>query len=152
MKNEKGVTLAALVIYVMIFSITIALLASLSSYIYGNLDKINSEQLSSEEFNKFNTYFVEDVKSNESAQVTESGNITIKFGSTSTYTYVKNENAIYKNKEKIARNIVGFTAKYVTVSGENSKTKNTIEVEIKTGKNAEKPVFQKNIKYVCKYW
>ncbi len=152
MKNEKGVTLAALVIYVMIFSITIALLASLSSYIYGNLDKISSEQLSSEEFNKFNTYFVGDVKSSSQASVQSdqsTGNVTINFGSSTKYTYIKNEKAIYKNKEKIARNIVDFKATYATGNGSN---KNTIDVTIKTGKNADKPVFEKNIKYVCKYW
>lgn len=155
MKNEKGITLTSLVIYVLIFSATIALLASLSNYIYGNLNKISSEELSSEEFNKFNTYFVEDVKSNSNATIsgdTGTGDIIIKFSNNSIYTYKKSEKAIYKNKEKIARNIVDFTAALKSVSATGSKAKNTIEVKIKTGKDESKPVFEKTINYVCKYW
>ena len=155
MKNEKGITLASLVIYVLIFSATIALLASLSNYIYGNLSKISSEEISSEEFNKFNTYFVEDVKSNSSASIsngTGTGDITIKFNDNSTYTYKKSEKAIYKNKEKIARNIAYFTASTESISGTGSKAKKTIKVNIKTGKDENKPVFEKTINYVCRYW
>ena len=155
MKNEKGVTLAVLIIYVMVFSITIALLASLSNYIYGNLNKISSEEISSEEFNKFNTYFLDDVKNSKTAEVSNSGSsgdITIKLESGAVYTYKKSESAIYKNKEKIARNIAEFTASYDTVNGENGKNKNTIDVTIKTGKDASNPIFQKTIKYVLKYW
>ena len=150
MKSEKGITLAALVIYVIIFSITIALLASLSNYVLGNLSNINSEQVSSEEFNKFNTYFVSDVKQSKMVNISEqSGNVVIKLESGSIYTYKKSEKAIYKNKEKIARNIVGFTAKS---SVDTTYNKNVIEVAIKTGKNESKPVFEKTIKYVLKYW
>ena len=150
MKSEKGITLAALVIYVIIFSITIALLASLSNYVLGNLSNINSEQVSSEEFNKFNTYFVSDVKQSKMVNISEqSGNVVIKLESGSIYTYKKSEKAIYKNKEKIARNIVGFTAKS---SVDTTYNKNVIEVAIKTGKNESKPGFEKTIKYVLKYW
>lgn len=152
MKNEKGVTLAVLVIYVIVFSITITLLASLSNYIYGNLDNINSEQVSSEEFNKFNTYFLDDVKKSKTAEVkdgNESGDIVIKLESGSVYTYKKTEKAIYKNKEKVAINIVNFTAKNST---DSTSGKKIIDVTIKTGKDEKKPIFDKNIKYVLKYW
>ena len=150
MKNEKGITLAALVIYVIIFSITIALLASLSSYIFDNLGSISSEQISSEEFNKFNTYFVSDVKQSKNVNITtESGKVVIKLESGSVYTYNKSEKAIYKNKEKIARNIVSFTAEK---KEDETYKKDVIEVNIKTGKDESKPVFEKTIKYVLKYW
>ena len=150
MKNEKGITLAALVVYVIVFSITITLLASLSNYIYSNLDNVSSEQLSSEEFNKFNVYFVSDVKESKKAEITTKDDETIiKLESGSVYTYNKSQKAIYKNKEKIARNIVSFTASYVT---EKESNKNTIEVTIKTGKDENNPNFSKTIKYVLRYW
>lgn len=152
MKNEKGITLAALVLYVIMFSITIALLASLSSYIFGNLDNISSEQISSEEFNKFNTYFVSDIKQSKMANISqneESGDVTIKLESGSVYTYKKSEKAIYKNKEKIARNIVGFTAQS---SVDTTYKKNVIDISVKTGKDENNPIFSKTIKYVLRYW
>ena len=152
MKNEKGITLVALVMYVILFSIAITILATISSYIFNNLDNISSEQISSEEFNKFNTYFVSDVKKSTVATVESEENsddLTIKLDGGSTYTYKKSENAIYKDKEKIARNIVSFTAK---AEKDDTYNKNTIEINIKTGKNEEKPNFEKTIKYVLKYW
>ena len=151
MKNEKGVTLAILIIYVMVFSITISLLASLSNFIYGNLDNVSSEQISSEEFNKFNTYFISDVKESKKAEVSQNGanGVTIKLESGSVYTYVKEEKAIYKNKEKIARNIIDFTA---STSTDTTSKKNIIDVSIKTGKDTNKPIFEKSIKYVLRYW
>lgn len=152
MKNEKGITLVALVMYVILFSIAITILATISSYIFNNLDNISSEQISSEEFNKFNTYFVSDVKKSTVATVESEENsddLTIKLDGGSTYTYKKDEKAIYKDKEKIARNIVSFTAK---AEKDDTYNKNTIEINIKTGKNEEKPNFEKTIKYVLKYW
>ncbi len=152
MKNEKGITLAALVMYVLLFSIAITTLATISNYIFNNLDNISSEQISSEEFNKFNTYFVSDVKKSKVATVDNKENsedLTIKLDGGSTYTYKKSENAIYKDKEKIARNIVSFTA---NVGQDTTNSKNIIEVTIKTGKDEKKPNFEKTIKYVLKYW
>ncbi len=152
MKKEKGITLTALVIYVLIFSIAITTLASLSKYIFNNLGNISSEQISSEEFNKFNTYFIGDVKQSKVATISEDENsneVVIKLGSGAIYTYKKSEKAIYKNKEKIARNIVGFTAK---AEVDETSKKNIIDVTIKTGNNEEKPIFSKTIKYVLRYW
>ena len=40
MKNERGITLTALVIYVVFVTATLALLVSLTRYMYGNFDKI----------------------------------------------------------------------------------------------------------------
>ena len=45
MKKEKGITLIALIIYIIMFSATIGLLASLSNYIFNNLSNINSNSI-----------------------------------------------------------------------------------------------------------
>ena len=45
MKAERGVTLIILSIYVIIFSIIIALLANLSNFIYGNLGGISDSNI-----------------------------------------------------------------------------------------------------------
>ena len=57
-KNEKGITLIGLILYVLVFTSVLALLVNLTNYIYGNLNKVNNESISSEEFNKFNVNFV----------------------------------------------------------------------------------------------
>lgn len=149
MKSEKGITLTALVIYVIIFSATITLVSALSSFIYGNLKELNTETISSEEFNKFNTYFVQDVKSskNVSVKAEENGDVIITLDSGSRYTYSANENSIYKGKVKIARNIVKFNA-----SALQENNKKLVSINIGTGKNTENANFEKTIKYVLRYW
>ncbi len=150
MKSEKGITLTSLVIYIIVFSAVLALVSSLSSFVYGNLRNLNSDSISSEEFNKFNTYFVKDVKASRGATAKQKANgdgIEITLENGSKYTYVKSENAIYREAIKIARNIIRFNA---SVKEENSKK--LIDIQISTGTNVEKPNFEKNIKYVLKYW
>ncbi len=149
MKNERGITLTALIIYVITFSATLVLLASLSSYIYGNMNTINADKISSEEFNKFNVFFVKDVKESKKGVVNlqSSGDIVITLENGNNYTYKNSEKAIYRNKEKIARNIITFNAESKT---ENNKS--IIEITVSTGKNVENPTFSKTIKYVLKYW
>lgn len=149
MKNEKGITLTALVIYVIIFSATITLVSALSSFIYGNLKELNSDSISSEEFNKFNTYFVQDVKEskNVSVQAEENGNVIITLDNGSRYTYSANENAIYRGKVKIARNIIKFNA---SLMQENNKK--LVNINIGTGKDTQNINFEKSIKYVLRYW
>ena len=103
MGKEKGVTLTGLVLYILFFTVSLALVVTLSQNVYGNLGKVNNNTMSSEEFNKFNTAVVKDIKSqkfNSPATVTMSGTNTIlqlPASSTITYTYVPNEKAIYRN-------------------------------------------------------
>jgi len=148
MRSEKGITLTTLVIYIVVFSAVLALVGSLSSFVYGNLRKLNQDSISSEEFNKFNTYFVKDIKESKLATVQNTDNkVEIILENGSKYTYVKKENAIYKEAVKVARNIIRFNA---VLKEENNK--NVIEIDIATGTNAKEPNFEKDIKYVLKYW
>lgn len=147
MKKENGITLVTLIVYLMIVSAILAALTNLSSHIYKNINKLGIENLSSEEFNKFNVNFVKSVKANKNATVTNNNqNVTIEFGDGTTYNYINGENSIYKNKIKIAKNINYFTA-YV----QNINNKNVIHVQIGTGKK-DTAVFGKTINYVLKYW
>lgn len=152
MKNEKGITLAALTIYILIFTLTLAVLANLTNYIYSNLHNVDSGNVSAEEFNKFNSYFVPDVKESKDVTITSDDNtITIQLSNGGTYTYVKSENTIYKDKVKIAKKVVKFEVTRETVDSGNV-TKNVVNITIATGKNTDDIAFQKNIKYVLRYW
>ena len=153
MKKENGITLASLVLYVIIFSFTLGLLAALSNFVYDNMDIISSDSISSEEFNKFNINFLKDVKENSDAVVSNlNGSVVVTFGSDNktVYTYKASDKAIYKDKVKIATNILKFDVSKKNDTAHNNK--NVITVTIETGKNAEKPSFKKTINYVLKYW
>lgn len=151
MKSEKGITLIILAIYIIVFSIIIVLLANLSNYIYSNLGYIDDNSIDISEINKFNMYFISDTKTNNQADIrTLSDNnqntIQIIFQDGDIYSYVANEKSIYKNDQKIARNIESFNAEgYI----KNNKT--YIQVSIGIGAD-DKANYTKTIKYVLKYW
>lgn len=152
MKSEKGITLTALIIYVLVFTATLGLLANLSNFVYSNLSKINTNSVSSEEFNKFNSYFVQDIKECKQGTATtieQNGEKTVEIvlSNGSKYTYKQSENAIYRGNVKIARTIAEFEADNFEENG-----KKIIRIKISTGTNKEKPNFGKTIKYVLRYW
>ena len=152
MKSEKGITLTALIIYVLVFTATLGLLANLSNFVYSNLSKINTNSVSSEEFNKFNSYFVQDIKESKQRTATtieQNGEKTVEIvlSNGSKYTYKQSENAIYRGNVKIARTIAEFEADNFEENG-----KKIIRIKISTGTNKEEPNFGKTIKYVLRYW
>ena len=152
MKREQGITLIILSIYVIIFSIIIALLANLSSYIYNNLEFISDKNLDISEFNKFNMYFIEDVKSNNQVLIenlVDNNNkeyIQIAFANGDIYTYTIGDDSIYKNKQKITSKVLDFNAQ-----GFKKDNKTYIEVALKVGTEDEAN-YKKTINYVLKYW
>ncbi len=147
-KNEKGITLTSLILYVLIITAALALLANLSQYITRNLKKIDNNSISSEEFNKFNSNFVKDIKESNSVVITSTGqNYTIVLSNGANYNYYKKDKSIYKNYHKIAQNICFFTAEQKVINN-----KKVVKVKIGTGKNENNPVFGKTINYVLKYW
>lgn len=147
-KKENGVTLASLVLYVIVFSIILGLLANLTSNIYGNMSKIESNTYSSEEFNKFNLNFIKDVKKNTDFKIEEnSGDIKIILSDGTNYSYINNENAIYRNKIKIAKKIARFEAERQVI---NNKV--VARITIGTGHDNDNIDFGKTIKYVFRYW
>lgn len=151
MKNEKGVTLTALVIYVIFITATLILLGNLVKYMYPNLNKIGADSVSSEEFNKFNINFVKDIKESKKAVVnTEDKNCSIVLSNGANYSYVYSEKAIYRNNQKIAKNIIVFEAQLL--NNEDTNNKNVIKVKIGTGKNTTEANFGKTINYVLRYW
>lgn len=151
MKAEKGITLIILSVYVIIFSIIIALLANLSSYIYNNLDYISDKNINISEFNKFNMYFIEDVKSNNQVLIDNLSDndrefIRIAFADGDIYTYTIGDDCIYKNNQKIASDVLEFSAE-----GYKKEEKTYIEVTIRIGTEDEAN-YKKTINYVLKYW
>ena len=158
MKKERGITLVSLLIYVMAFSMILILLGVLTNYLYPKLSGVNSNGASAEEFNKFNTYFVTDIKQSKIAKVNNSGdNVEILLSNGANYNFIKEnsegkkENAIYRNNVKISKNVTAFTAELIENVGKDNKT--VIKINVGTGKDEENnPVFEKTINYVLRYW
>ena len=143
--KEKGVTLVALTIYILIFMMIIGILTTISTFFYNNIGKVIENPKYVSEFNKFVMFFATDIKNYNSATVTEN---TVTINDNIIYKFENNK--IYRNDTVIAKNILSckFTITPVNV---NTITKNIINLDIKIGRNSS-DFFEKNIDFTMKYW
>lgn len=144
-KNNRGVTLLALIVYITIFVLIIGVMTTISSFFYGNINDIIDEPKYVSEFNKFTMFFAIDIKNN--VQATVSNNL-IKFNDDLVYKY--ENNCIYRNDLLIAQNILDCKFSLNAPYTVNSVTKNIVNVYMKIGK--EDNYFEENIDFTLKYW
>ncbi|CDE96512.1 MAG: hypothetical protein ACM67R_01925 [Clostridiales bacterium] len=144
MKSEQGVTLTSLVIYIAVATVLISTMAVMSSHFFANIQLVKNQSDYVVEYNKFNMFFIQDVKANKAASIIGT---TIVFEDGTKYEY--KDESIYRNDKKIAKNIrtASFEPATYTV---NNVTKNLIKVNLNIG--VEKKSYQKQIEYVLKYW
>jgi len=146
-KSEKGITLMVLIAYVIILCIVVASLATISNFFFSNTDYITENAKYMAEYNKFNMYFVEDVKNNEDTYQVTANEIVFKDGTTYTYKGDK-DSSIYRNKVKICTNIAycNFSKAFSTVNDVEKKII-SVHMVIKGSK-----MFETTNEYVLKYW
>ena len=144
MKSERGVTLTSLAIYIIVATLVVSTMALLSSHTFLNMKILKDQATYAVEYNKFNMFFIEDVKSNKTANVTYT---QITFTDGNKYEY--KDKSIYRNEKKIAKDVetCTFTAGTYTIK---NTTKNLITVNLKIGTGEKK--YQKEIEYVLRYW
>ena len=145
MKEEKGITLTSLVIYVIVMIIVIGVMSSIINNFYSNTGDVHSAVQEIVEFNKFNTYFLKEVKLQGNAVDkfnTEDENPYILF--TSGNSFMFDDNKIYYNNIEICRNVTDANFEFVTYTDENGEIK-TDETIIKVELNFEN--YSKSINY-----
>lgn len=129
MKNNKGITLTSLIIYVIGMTIMVGTIATLTSFFYKNIN-IGSINNDTTQYTKFSSIFSEEInrKDNSVVKCKELSGETsyIIFSSGNQYTF--NSKSIYKNNIKICEDIeeCGFSYTFV-----DSKYK--ITVSFKSG-------------------
>ena len=146
MKNEKGITLVSLVVYIVVLTIVIAIITTVSSFFYSNINYAMAKESYAPEFNKFNMYFIEDVKNNKNAIVNTT---SVEFEDGTKYTFDQLTETIYRNDLAIAENVKGIIFSKTNETVRNT-TKTIIKVEIGIGED-EAPLVEE-IDYVLKYW
>ncbi len=147
MKAQKGVTLIALVAYVIAMSIVVTMLSILSQFFFKNANFLTQNSKNIAEYNKFAMYFIEDVKNNKDTMIVTDNQIAFADGTV--YTFAKNpDNSIYRNKVKICNNIVycKFSKKEEEM---NNITKKIIQVYMVIQSES---LFETNNEFVLRYW
>lgn len=145
MKSEKGITLISLSIYIMTISIAIGILSIISQYFYSNVSYISEMGKYASEYNKFNMYFVKDIKNNTDVYSISDNKIVFDDGNMYTYS----NGAIYRNKIKICSNIKECIFKKIEETDDNNFTKKIINVNVLIDGTK---VFVAEDNYVLKYW
>lgn len=146
MKNQKGITLIALTITIIALILTVAILSIVSQFFYSNKEYLLDKSQYVAEYNKFNMFFINDVKNNAVANVKDN---EIVFQDGTVYQYIANEdNGIYRNKVKICNNIAycNFTTESEIVNNTNKQIINVYMIIDSTD------LFETTNNYVLKYW
>lgn len=145
MKSEKGITLTYLIIYVVLLILVVSTLSIVSTHFYSNTKYLMDNGKYVSQFDKFNMYFIEDVKNNKETYSVESNKIVFEDGTIYTYS----EKSIYRNKVELCRNIENCTFSKLEETDDNNFTKKIINVKLSiAGENK----FETENNYVLKYW
>ena len=142
MKEERGITLTSIIIYIVALLIVIGIVSSITSYFYRNINLEDKDEITNSQFTKFNSYFTSDINQ-EGIKIVEAGdneNVNyITFSNKTTYTFSKANKSIYMNEVKICENIDSCI-----FSSEENNQKYDITVNFKSGD------FEKQIVYNTK--
>lgn len=144
MKNNKGITMTSLIIYVLGMTILLGTIANLTSFFYKNIDVENEDTTT--QYTKFSSIFLNEInlESNYVVDCKTSNEDDVKisyivFSSGNQYTFTSENNSIYQNNVKICSNIddcdfsynfsdskykikVNFKTKTIDLTGENAIT------------------------------
>lgn len=145
MKSEKAITLTSLIIYIILLILVVGILTNVSEYFHRNTSYITEMGKYVSEFNKFNMYFIEDVKKNSDIYSIEKDRIIFEDGTI--YTFA-NE-AIYRNKVEICSNVhICIFDQKNQIDGNNFIKKIiNVRMVIRGSK-----IFETENDYVLKYW
>ncbi len=182
MKSEKGITLITLATYIVLTTITLAILATVSNYFYNNVYYLDNKAMYAAEFNKFNVYMVQDVKRNSRVNIQVPTaekpyqETIIAFGNGNRYIYYNEPDSPYKHSIYRVTQVKDADGNPVKDANGNVKenisliagniTKFEVSKETKTINRADKILlniemkignhtemnFWHNITYTLKYW
>ena len=125
MKDQKGITLISLIVYILLMTLIIALLSNITVSFYTSINNFDRESESAVAFSKFNMYFLNDIRrENSKLSETTSNTIVIVYGGEGSeevsIKYSIKDKALYRNKVKICDGINDY--KIVSDKQENTVT------------------------------
>ena len=116
MKNQKGITMASLVIYIVSFAIIIGIVGSIITFFSNNVSGLNKTAATSVEYNKFNNYMLEYTKNgfrpvDERATKREDKTYIVLEKDDEKVVFEKIDNILYMDNIKLCENVQDFNAK-----------------------------------------
>lgn len=150
MKSQKGITMASLGVYIVVSIIVVATLATIMANYKNSIKTMDNDAEYSSEYNKFNLYFLEEVKKPENSSMERANSIgtkeneynSIKFKTGNEFMYKIKEEILYLNKStgeeiKLIKNVKKCTFEFNDIEHE-ANGKNVIRVNIQIGETTPK--------------
>lgn len=150
MKSQKGITMASLGVYIVVSIIVVATLATIMANYKNSIKTMDNDAEYSSEYNKFNLYFLEEVKKPENSSMERANSIetvdndynSIKFKTGNEFMYKIKEEILYLNKStgekiKLIKNVKKCTFEFNDTDHE-ANGKNVIRVNIQLGETTPK--------------
>lgn len=113
MKSEKGITLISITIYVIVMAIVVGVVAIISTFFYSNMNDTAQDLDPITEYTKFNSFFSDEVNHSNikilECGTTENGQNYIAFDNGVQYTFIPENQGIYRNQVKIANGVTNCT-------------------------------------------
>ena len=103
MKNERGVTITSIMIYIIVLTIVVIILGRISTYFYTNVKELDNKGSAGIQYTKFSTFITDEINTPQN-EIESYGENYIKFSKTQNQYTFKNGN-IYLNKAKICKNV-----------------------------------------------
>lgn len=150
MKSQKGITMASLGVYIVVSIIVVATLATIMANYKNSIKTMDNDAEYLSEYNKFNLYFLEEVKKPENSSMERANSIgtkeneynSIKFKTGNEFMYKIQEEILYLNKStgekiKLIKNVKKCTFEFNDIDHE-ANGKNVIRVNIQIGETTPK--------------
>lgn len=149
MRKQNGITMLSLILYIIVMLIVLSIMSSVISNFYDNINGFNADVDKIMALNKFNMYFLKEVKLYDN-EVDDIGydydekNEYIVFTSGNSFLFNSETKCIYYNNLKICDNIENIEFSY-----EKAINETNIEVDDKSIINVTLNIkdFSKTIKY-----
>ena len=113
MKSQKGITLISLTIYVIVMAIVVGVIAIVSTFFYTNMNDSTQEIDPITEYTKFNSFFSDEVNHSNlkilDCGTTDNGQNYKAFDNGVQYTYIPENQCIYRNQVKKAKGVTNCT-------------------------------------------
>lgn len=123
MKSQNGITLISLTIYVIAMAIVVGIVAIISTFFYSNMNDTAHDLDPITEYTKFNSFFSDEVNHSNikilDCGTTEDGQNYIVFDNGVQYTYIPENQGIYRNQVKIAMGVTNCTFTKNIQNGKN---------------------------------
>ena len=110
MKNQKGITLMSLVIYIIVFIIVVGIMGTIINRFYNNNYTLEEHTQELMEFNNFNTYFLKEIKKIDN-KIDKVEDTYILFSSGNSFSY--NNEKIYYNNIPISEGVKEMNINYL---------------------------------------